>query len=423
MSRRRLTYLIIISGGMFVAVLLLALGSASIKPAPLPPPALLTPEVAQASYTFGSFDTLLLNDLRDWRTYGGNAVHVEAFWDRLQGSPAAALNPSEVTLLNKQIGAARNLGLAVYLSVAIQYPPAWARKAIAKFKNQRGQEWTAPAGKDVRDWIWTATGRNLIRDFIARTLSAVDRSQLAGIRTGGGFFNELHYPREDDKLAASSALALSDISYWGYGSAAQTGADLAIGQSVTPLPGYVPFSGTADEDSAWTEWYLDSLKNFMVDLIAMHRQAGWQGPLFVLHPGFSLRSDYKPSELRYRIELAEGTDVARMIEAYRNLPEVWPGCTWIDGKDAGPDLRLDSQLAPWRKIKKEAELRGKAGRLYGENIGGGDDANMNEVFRQPMENGYTVLFWLNYPRLVDGTSGTLTNMGRNIRLFKSRAGS
>jgi hypothetical protein len=379
------------------------------------PPGTAEQNVTFSSRVFGTFNATTPEALQDWKASGGTAINLELYWDRLQKEPYGALDPVEVANVNDQITQAKKAGLNISLSVAVQYPPQWVKDSVPGFKDQFGNVWQGGIGEDVRDWIWSNTGRNYLKDFITKSLGAVDLQQISYVRLGGGYYNELHYPRNRGIYPDTT-----NISYWGFGSAPQGGTDLAPDQKRAPLPGYVPFTGSVSQDATWTTWYLNSLKTFEVALIDMHRQAGWNGPIFVLHPGYFIRSNFKTSDFSYRIELAEGDDVGFMIDGYKDMPGVWPGTTWVDGKDTGSDLTIDSNLAPWRKLKKEAALRGKDANLYGENTGGGTNANMDDVFKGPAANGYNVLFWLDYPGLASGDTGNLSNLKNNINDILTR---
>lgn len=156
-----------------------------------PPTATTTP--GSSSHRYGTFNAVTQIDMNDWKKLGGTIVNLEAYWDRLQSGPGAALNSVEVANLNNQIATAQSLGLQVSLSVAIQYPPQWIKDSVSSYKNQSGKVWTGGIGEDVRDWVWNDNGRSYVKDFISKTLAAVDLTKISYMRLGGGYYNELHY--------------------------------------------------------------------------------------------------------------------------------------------------------------------------------------------------------------------------------------
>lgn len=343
-----------------------------------------------------------------WATAAGSAVTIQAYWDRLQTTQGAALVAGEVTALNTQIADARALNLEVILEVAVQYPPTWALSAITQFKDQSGTLYTGSSGENVRDWVFTSNGRTQVADFVSKVLAAVTNlnTNVDRMRIGGGFFGELHYPRNG---------AGPNYQFWGYGTAAQTGTGLASDQTVCPLPGYVPFydAGRTDaKDAQWLNWYWQSLGNFCLWLINQHRTGGYLGPLHVLHPGGGVRSNQLWTNANYQQSAAAGEHPAFMMDVYKQQLQTYPSCTYLDNADNTTPPVTDSDKAAWRKVRDEANLRGLGSDLWGENVGGNDSTALTYIFGSsgPMQNGYKGITWLNFASLSpSGPLATLTS--------------
>ena len=113
-------------------------------------------------------------------------------------------------------------------------------------------------GADIRDWIWSQTGRNAVASFVSGAISALQpvMSDITGIRAGGGMFGELQYPYDGSTVQGLP-------SYWGYGAAPQHGIDLAPNESPCPLPGYVYGEGDAAQNAKWANWFFRSLASFV----------------------------------------------------------------------------------------------------------------------------------------------------------------
>jgi hypothetical protein len=346
-----------------------------------------------------------------WAAADGSAVTIQAYWDRLQTTQGAALVGAEVTALNTQISDARALNLEVILEIALQYPPTWALSAIAQFKDQSGTSYSGSSGENVRDWIFTSNGRTQVADYISKVLAAVTNlnTNVDRMRIGGGFFGELHYPRNG---------AGPNYQVWAYGTAPQTGTGLASDQTTCPLPGYVPFydaSRTDAKDAQFLNWYWQSLGNFGLWLIDQHRSQGYQGPLHVLHPGGGVRSNQVWTNAQYQQSAAAGEHPSFMMDVYKNRLQVYPSCTYLDNADNGSPPATDSDKAAWRKVRDEANARGIGSDLWGENVGGNDATAMTYIMGAtgPMQNGYRGLTWLNFASL--SPSGPLAQLTTALR--------
>lgn len=301
---------------------------------------------------------------------------VLAFWGNLQLTQGGALDATALAALNAELDDCRSIGLAPILSHSIQYPPSWALTAVEAFKDQAGNTWagTGGSGGQVRNWMWTATGRGFVSDFLTKVyagLSTANRAAIARVRFGGGYFDELQYPPQ--------ALA-SPNSYWGFGASQQSGTDLASGLSVCPLPGYTPFTGTDAQDVQWINWYLGGIENWLKWYITTLKAIGWTCRLSVCHPGYSTRTNQVRSDAAYRQSMAFGHDFTRAVGIYKNDPQVWPWSTWINGPASVSPPVLDTDQAAWQKLYAEAAVRGKAADLWGENTGGEANSGMDTVF-------------------------------------------
>lgn len=356
----------------------------------------------------GTFDVRGPGELRTWAQAGGTAVVIPVLWANAQPAAGGPVDLTRAGLRGEDalaaIDAARAAGLRVFLELALQYPPAWAKAAIPPFRDQAGSDFTsAQPGADVRDWIWTQTGRDAVDDFTRKALTGLRGrfGSVAGIRMGGGTFGEAQYP-------LSSSSVDGRPSFWGYGAAAQTGSGLAAGQQSTPLPGYVHGTGTSAQDTVWAQWYLASLARFLRHFALELRAGGWQGPVHVLHPSFGVRDNWAPRSAAYQLELAHGTDFGVQMDGYRTLPGVWPWSTWADGPEPfyDPARPVDSDKAAWRKLLEEARSRGLDSRIIGENTGGGGSAAIDRLMAS-VRAGYTGAFYLGSRDLLAGSQPLL----------------
>ena len=394
------------------------------------------------SFAVVGADTLAAK--RAVRAAGCTHVVVQAYWDRLQpAGPGSALDAGQLAALVAQYDDAAAVGLRVVLEHAVHFPPAWVADRVEAFRDQSGREYLPgpdQPGKRIRNWMWTAAGRALVADLVALVAAGIGQARVAAtdrVRFGGGWYGELQYPAE---------YVSAPYSYYGFGTAMQTGRGLAEDPLLRacPLPGYRPFTGTDAQDAAWIDWYLDGIESWLLFGVARLKAAGYRCDLMVLHPGSSVRADQTRADAAYRQNTASGVDFVRALGRYKDDPQVWPWSTWINGPDPASPVRVDSDQAAWKKLAAEATLRGKGARMWGENTGGEDDAGMDEVFAEalapvpasglPLQvgtssrpasyTGYAGLMWLDYRDLTSGTPGraTLAHYRAAIARDNARAG-
>ena len=353
---------------------------------------------------------------------GTTHILVRAYWDRLQPTSAGqAVDATEIANLASVLTDAQGKGLKVLLSLELQYPPAWAQTAIPKFRKQdNATEWSAAqaSGDNVRDWMWTQTGRTAVSDFVRKTLAALDLTKVDAVKLGGGIKGELQFP---------SVGGAAPYAFWGYGAAQQNGADLATGMTRCPAAvryPFVPFAAgnAAADNTTWTNWWLDGLKTWMLWLIGEHRAGGWDGLVYVQHPSFGLRSNWTQADATYQEAVAQGQDWDRLLAAYQSDRTVWPYSTWMDQVDPFTPITADSDKAAWRKLYELAQARGKHYLIWGENTGGQTNADMDRVFQAgAVALGYRGVVWLDHTSLNDGATDTYANWNSRIAAYNAGA--
>lgn len=311
---------------------------------------------------------------------------IPAFWDRLQTADNGELVPGQVETLKDQIDKARAEGLEVLFQVAFHYPPPWAKTLLDPFVDQFGNEWAGGAGDDIRDWVWSSTGRVKVAGFIDVLFAALGPAYLSkiwAIRLGGGPFGELGFPNPG---------SAPFFSLWGFGAAPQLGIDLAFDQTIAPHLG--PWA-TQEMKEAWIGWFHSSLDVFVTWLIAAHRTY-WKGPIFVLHPSFGIRDNWEFDSVAYQQAAAEGQDWRRFVTSYASEPGVYPWSTWADRLDVTVPPVLDSDKAPFRKLWELSTAEQKQG------IGGENTGTYNLNLFDPdgaIALGYASIMWITWDSL------------------------
>lgn len=326
------------------------------------------------------------------RAAGFRAVIVQGIWSSLQPDDEYSVDPTALADFRRRIDVAHQAGLSVVMELALQYPPRWALTKIPPFQNQHGQLWIDPRdpGMNVRDWVWTQVGRAAVHNFVRLTLRALGPTSLRNVervRLGGGYYDELQYPPVGRG---------SDPSWWSYGACVMPSAALSPDEKPCPVLGHVPSptGSWSTADQAYVNWHMHGLTMFMVWLIGQFRDAGWSGPISVMHPGFGLRSDDNPRHTgwngsAYRELSAQGLNWDDQIRAYSKLSNVWPWSTWLDEVDPHQPALEDSDQAGWRKLAELARKYGVARELWGENTGSIDSAGLSRMAKLAVRAGYS----------------------------------
>jgi hypothetical protein len=234
-----------------------------------------------SSPAWGLLDSTCAPDRLAARVPGVDVVVVEAPWDRLEPTPGA-VDEGYAAGLRATVTRCLGAGLQVVLGSGLQYPPAWVRDLPgAALRDQAGR---SPSTGAV-DEVFSGAVAAAADDHLRHLLAAVPAGRLAGIRVGTSTAGELGYPGPD-----ASGAALD--SWWAFGDAPQGRGALAPGQSVTPMPGWVPGTPTwrgrdvsAEQARGWFAWYSGAVLRAVSDRAAALRGGGWTGPVHVPAPG------------------------------------------------------------------------------------------------------------------------------------------
>lgn len=360
------------------------------------------------------------SDFPTCKANGCTHALVRANWDAQQTSDGGAVS---VTTMLASMYAAASAGLKITLEVGLHYPPTFVQTGVPKFKDEAGTEWSASnaSGKNVRDWVWSATGRAYVKDYLDKLFAQVPWAMVDKVRVGGLSSGELQFPYDG-----------SNIHWQAFSSPAQGGGDLAAGMSAAggtdlPAAGYSPQATPAwgDDDTNFVTWYNQSLVNWMLWYIAQHR-AHFKGPIYVLHPGAGLRRNSQtPTSAgqgdNYRTNVCQGLDWYAQIAAYPDA-NVWPYSTWADSAafwGAAPyDDANDGNAAPFYHLLRVAKLYGRTGRIWGENSGGQTNTDMTRVFTMGAAAfGYEGINWMNAAALTAGTSVSWAHFKALVEAF------
>jgi hypothetical protein len=344
--------------------------------------------------------------LADLESAGISTVSLQVGWNEAEPQPGQ-FRASYFTEMRQQIARIKSLGLDVVLDAGLEYPPQWVFSLddSTRFTNQYGDTWHGSFGADVPDPVFDLTVRSAQANYIRALASSFDSKDIAAIRVGALYFNELHYP--------TASYAGHQNSYWAFSPA-------AIAKS--PVPGYRPGQGNAADSSTFLNWYLTSLNDYGVWLANAFRSAFGSGPrLQILLPSWGIR----PGEIQAAASggltgksqgeaigtINEGLDWSTLLSRLAPIGGIEAYTTWLDAADRGTDV---AHISPARYLSRlAAPLLMPVG---GENTGNGSPTDMARCIQAVKELGLAGMMWMDQAQLGVGANATLADYHGLLRL-------
>ncbi len=186
------------------------------------------------------------------RSAGITVAVFGARWDLMMPS-AGTVDPGYVTSLGNALRTCAGAGMRVVLDAGLPYVPAWVRQLDGG--SLRDQYGARPVNGQL-DLVYSSAVRSAAGDYLRRLVGALPAYTVSAIRVGTATSGEIGLPGGTDGGKGHTD------SWWAFGIAPQTGRGLAPGQSVSPMPGWVPgtrtWNGRAVTASAalnWWRWY------------------------------------------------------------------------------------------------------------------------------------------------------------------------
>jgi len=268
-----------------------------------------TPPAPAGPMTFGVLNAACTEErIVAERAAGVTVVELPLAWDRYEPEPGQ-VDTAYVAEVHRKIDTCRAADMRVVLGLGLQYPPDWVRALPDAVL--RGSAGNTP-GHGGLDLVFNAAVRDAASAYIGRLAAdlslASSVSGVSAVRVGVSGTGELAYPGPDAAVAAEAQPmeeepadpgtagedpdvadpGLSTHEWWAFGAAPQTGAGLADGASVSPLPGWVPgqpewrgAAVTTDQADAWLGWYTTSLVDTVVWQVGRLRELGYPGDVHV----------------------------------------------------------------------------------------------------------------------------------------------
>lgn len=335
---------------------------------------------------------------------GVSVVHLPMSWRAFEPSQGA-VSTSYLADVRARYAAYRAAGLRVVLDLGVQYPPSWVfdLPGGTRWVDQYGEVFSGGLGDDVPDAVWNADVRAAVGRYIARVGTELSDLTFAAVRVGGGPYGELRLP-EPTYLGHSDA-------WWAFGPAAMR---------ANPVPDWRPGQLDSAKASAFLDWYLQSVADFLSWQLDAYRSAFPATQLQVLQPSWGVRpgevaaaadgSLSGDSRGERRQTLQQGLDWARQIAVVAAHPGTVVSSTWMDAPDQGTDAVHES---PLRYLVRIATPYGVG--VMGENTGHGDLATMQLSVARTRELHLVGMLWMREPDMYGSQYASLDDYAALIR--------
>jgi hypothetical protein len=230
-------------------------------------------------------------------------------------------DPGYQRQVRRTLDSCARAGLSVVLTLGLHVAPPWVGEVAAgTYRDQAGG--TGPG--DVPNVVFSAA----VRDAVAKYLTEVDRvvrlNSVAAIRVGTGYNGELGYPTGGTQSAA-------DYPFWAFDEAAQTGAGLAQGASVSPMPGWTPGSPEwngrpvqSEDVDAWFGWYTRSVADAVVWIVQTLRDQGFERDIHLPLAGRGTLPQDRRIAVAARLDGAGAAAQDGSLQSGRYYPEQLP---------------------------------------------------------------------------------------------------
>ena len=324
------------------------------------------------------------------RSAGVNVVTIAVGWN--DAEPADGdFSASFIYALKSEMDAAKSVGLGVVLDPGLQYPPRWvfSLPGGTRFVNQYGDQFTGPetSGDNVANGVTDIAVRMAEAAYLAWLGKNIPAGSLTAVRQGGGPLGELRYPDADYDGHTNS--------YWAYD---------ASSQAASPVPGWVPGTGTKAQAAKFLGSYNAALDGYGRWLNGQLKTDFGTEELVML-PGWGERPGGAALEVARRLtlnmnEFNEGLNWSSLLPSLPDAKHSVAYTTYLDAPTVLPTLQLEDPANYLATL-----VAGTPVRLGGENTGDGTIAEMEVCALRARTLHLVIVQWMNEAQLVASSSG------------------
>ncbi len=288
--------------------------------------------------------------------------------------------------IRARIAAARAQHLAVIVDPGLQFPPSWvfALPGGTRFVDQYGDVFSGPraSGNDVANGVTNPAVRDAMGHYLDWLGAQLPKGQVWGVRQGGGPLGELRYP-------AGNAVGHPD-SWWAYD---------ASTQARSPVPGWKPGTGTADQAQQFLSAYNGALTQFGRWLNDRFRRDFATRSLLML-PGWGERPGVSAAAVASRLtkapeEFHEGLDWQTLLGSLPDARHTVAYTTFLDAQQVQPTAQLEDPAHYLASLVQVDHLT-----LGGENTGTASAASLHLSLLRARQLGFVVVNWMDERRLL-----------------------
>jgi hypothetical protein len=314
---------------------------------------------------------------------GVNAVTVELAWAAYEPS-RGQWNSTYVQQQRARIAQLDQQGTYVILDLGLQYPPTWAfdLPGATHLQDQYGNTWSGDTGAKIVNAVFNPEVRAAQDQYIAQVATDLPVASIGAVRVGGLNMGELSYP---------PSTAAGGTSLWMYDASAQ---------SLAPVPGWRPGSGSASDAQRSLDFYYGSLTSYGSWLLDLTARSFPQADLHLLLPSWGLRPGQTEEALAAGLrgttpgeindQITQGLDWSSQIPLLtRYGGRAVAYTTWLDAPSQGTTPRY---LSPAEYIYSLARPLNVA--VAGENTGGSNVASMQLCLERVRELGLRGMLWM-----------------------------
>ena len=299
---------------------------------------------------------------------GVDTVTIAVGWNEAEPSEST-FSTSYLLGMKNEIEAAKAAGLGVVLDPGLQYPPDWvfSLPGGTRFVNQYGDVFTGTeaSGNNVANAVTDIAVRNAESTYLAWLGQQIPGSSLVAIRQGGGPLGELRYP--------DAVYDGHTNSFWAYD---------ASTQAVSPVPGWVPGSGTTTQATSFLQSYDAALDGYGAWLNGQ-MEADFGTEELVMLPGWGERPGGAASEISSLLtldmdEFNQGLDWSDLLSSLPDPGHSVAYTTYLDAPTVQPPTpQLEDPADYLATLVASTPIR-----LGGENTGDGSIADMDLCIRR-----------------------------------------
>jgi hypothetical protein len=327
---------------------------------------------------------------KEWAE-GVRFITLSVTWSEAEPSQGV-FNSNYVASVQRAIVTARTVGFGVILDPGLQYTPSWVFKLPGgtRFVDQYGDVYSGPAasGNNVANAVTDMSARAAEAVYLHWLGNELPKNELEGVRVGGGPLGELRYP-------SGSYNGHTDC-FWAYD---------ASSRAASPVPGWVPRTGTTTEAASFLAAYNEHLNSFG-EWLDGQAEKDFRTTELVMLPGWGERPGVAAKEIATRLglgyeEFSEGLDWTALLPALPDRAHSVAYTTYLDAPSYSSSPQLTDPADYIASIASPFHMRSA-----GENTRNGTVADLRLIVARAVRLHFVVVNWMDQSQVISTDRGT-----------------